>query len=274
MCLGSGQKNALASDQAFGKEISQNYGTDFSEAQGIFNSLNGNMEAIVAKGPGQQGDTPEELAAKNSQVVENAAASNKNINASIRQKAAMSGAAPGVESGATEGAVAGSEAKVENNLSNQEAGITQENYATGRQNYDTAVSGEMKLPAATMDPVNQAAGEVNSANQTTGKQADANAESSNSWMGLVGGLVGSAAKAIKPICYIAAATYDGWDDPRVDVVRNYIFNIWANESLIGAVVAKLYRAFGESIGKLVKKSTTLRSIFKFLFDKILNKSKI
>lgn len=196
MCQTAGQKSALSSDQAFGSEMRANYGTDFSESQGIFNTLNSGLEATIAKGPGQQGFTPQELAAQNSQAVENAAASNKNINASIRQRGAMSGAAPGVESGATEGAIANSEAKVENNLSNEEAGITEKNYDIGREQYNSAITGEMKLPSATMDPVNQAAGEVNEADTTTGKQADENAASSNSWMGLVGGLAGAGVTAL------------------------------------------------------------------------------
>lgn len=194
-CANAGQTSALAADQTFGQTLRSSYGTDFSEAQGIFNSLNGNLESIVAAGPGQQGETPTELAAQNSQAVNQAAASNKQIQQSIGEKASMSGATPGVESGVTQAASAGAEAQVENNLGNTEANITQKNYDIGRQNYQTAVKNQMALPEATMAPVNQAAGAVNSANETTGQQANANEAASNSWMGLVGGLASSAAKA-------------------------------------------------------------------------------
>lgn len=195
MCQTSGEKNALASDQAFGTEIRSNYGTDFGEAQGIFNSLNGNLESVIAKGPTGNIDT-REVAAENAQAISNAAAANKNINASIRQKAALSGAAPGVESGATQGALANSEAKIENNLSNTEAGITQKAADVSRETYNTAVGNELRLPAATMDPTNQAASTVNAANETTGKQAEENAASSNSWMGLIGGIANAATGGI------------------------------------------------------------------------------
>jgi hypothetical protein len=196
MCQTGGEKSALTADQAFGTEMRANYATDFGEAQGIFNNVNSSLEGIVAAGPNQQGESGTELAAQNSQAIENAAAANKNINASIREKAGMSGATPGVESGATEGAIANSEAKIENNLSNEEAGITEHNYDVGRSNFENAVGGEEKLSASTMDPTNQAAGEVTSANQTTGKQATENAASSNSWEGLVGGIANAATGAL------------------------------------------------------------------------------
>lgn len=191
-CAGAGQKSALAADQSFGQTLRSSYGTDFSEAQGIFNSLNGNLESIVAAGPGQQGYTAPELAAKNSQAINNAAAANKNIQATIGQHAAMTGATPGVESGVITAARANAAAKVENNLSNEEADITKGNYDTGRQQYDTAVKEQMALPEATMAPVAQAGGQANEADQITGKAANDLQASSSSWMGLVGGLANSA----------------------------------------------------------------------------------
>lgn len=205
MCITKNQTNALSADQAFGKEITANYGTDFQESQGIFNSLNGNLSAIVANGPSQQGFSPTELAAKNSQVIENAAASNKNINASIREKGALSGAAPGVESGATEGAIANSEAKVENNLSNEEAGITEQNYAAGRANYEGAVKAQEALPAATMDPVTQASTQINNANEQTANEANYNAKIptvQSTLLGLGGSIAGAGVKAAEDAFFV------------------------------------------------------------------------
>jgi hypothetical protein len=194
-CAGAGQKSALAADSAFGSTLRQSYGTDFSEAQGIFNSLNGNLESVIAKGPGQQGETAEELAAQNSQAINTAAAANKQIQQSIGEKASMSGAVPGVESGVTQAVRAGAEAQVENNLANTEANITQKNYDIGREQYNTAVKEQAALPQATMAPVTQAGEATTTANEVTGKEATDVQNSSSSWMGLVGGLASSAAKA-------------------------------------------------------------------------------
>lgn len=197
MCETGDQRSALSNDQAYGAELRQNYGTDFSEAQGIFNTLNGNLESVIAKGPNGNINT-QETTAENSQAVENAAASNKNINASIREKGALSGAAPGVESGATQGAIANSEAKVENNLSNEEAGITENAAKESRQVYDTAVTNEEKLPAATMDPVSESSAQINEADKQTADEANYNAKIptvTSTLLGLGGSIAGAGVKA-------------------------------------------------------------------------------
>ena len=195
-CLSGDQKSALAADQAFGATLRSSYSTDFSEAQGIFHNLSGNLESIIANGPSQQGMTPTELATRNSQAISNAAASNKNIQAAIGEKADAGGATPGVESGVTESVRAGAMAQVENNLSNTEANITDENYKLGREQYNTAVKNLSDLPEKTMAPVTGAASVANTANSITDKQTNENAASSSSWMGLVGGLADSAVKGL------------------------------------------------------------------------------
>ena len=81
---------------------------------------------------------------------------------------------------------------------------------------------------------------------------------------------GGAAKP--PSCWIAAAVYGGWDDPRVHQVRNYIFNDWAKNSIIGAAVASVYTAVGEPVSRVVKRSPILQKVFKSLFDIALRKS--
>jgi hypothetical protein len=77
----------------------------------------------------------------------------------------------------------------------------------------------------------------------------------------VGAVVG-----IAGICWIAAAIYGGWDDPRTIAVRSWLLN-WEKRSLIGKVVVGLYRRFGERIAK----SSKVR-LLKPLFDIILRKA--
>jgi hypothetical protein len=187
------QKSALANDQAFGAMLRSSYGTDFAEAQGLFNELHSNLASVIAAGASQEGMSPAEKAARNSQAINSAAASNKNIQAAIGEKASMNTGAPaGVESGIVQSERANAAASVENNLSNEEANITQENYKLGRENYDTALKADMELPAKTMDPVTSAGGQVNQADKVTNDQTNENAKASSSWMGLVGGLADAA----------------------------------------------------------------------------------
>jgi len=195
-CSSGDQKSALAADSAFGSMLRSSYQTDFSEAQGIFTNLNGNLESIISGGPSQQGMSPAELAARNSQALSNAAASNKNIQAAIGEARDTGGATPGVESGVTQAVRGDYMAKVENNLSNQEADITNKNYELGRENYKMAVQADMALPAATMNPVTAAAGVANEANKITGDQASEIQKSKTSWMGLAGGLASSVSQGI------------------------------------------------------------------------------
>lgn len=190
------QQSALAAESSFRRELTSSYKSDFADAKSLFDELHANMETIVAKGPSQEGMSAEEKAARNSQSLNNAAAANKNIQAAIGQKAGMTGATPGVESGVTEAVRADAMAKVENNLSNEQAKITDENFKLGRENYNNAVRGEMALPAATMNPVTAAGEAVTGAERVESAQANENAAASSSWMGLVGGLADSAVKGL------------------------------------------------------------------------------
>jgi hypothetical protein len=187
----SGQKSALAADSNFRTTLQSSYGTDFSESQHIFNDLVSSAEAIYAKGPEQEGMSPQEKAAENSQAINAAAASNKNVQVLIGEKAAMTGATPGVESGVTEATRANAAVGIENNLANKQAGITEKSYEIGRENYNNAGKTLIQAPAATMDPTNQAAGEAIGAEKAASDQANENAAASSSWMGVVGGLAGS-----------------------------------------------------------------------------------
>lgn len=193
----SAQKSALASDQALGQELTNSYTTDFQESQGLFQELSDNLSSIVEAGPSQMGYSPEETAAMNSQAINAAAASNKNIQAAIGEKAgAVDTANPGVESGVTQAVRAGAESQVENNLQNQEEGITIASAKQGNENYESAVKAQEELPGATMNPVSAAANPVNQANKNIGTQSEQNEEASSSWEGLLGGLAGGFVKGL------------------------------------------------------------------------------
>ena len=189
-----GQQTALSADSTFRSTLNSSYNTDFADSQEVFNDLNNNIEQIVAKGESQEGMSPEEKAAENSQALNSAAAANKNVQQLIGQKAAMTGASPGVESGVTQAVRAASATSIENNLANKQTDIVEKDYDIGRQNYQNAVKEEEALPNATIDPTNGAANATTGAEKVAGDQADQNAAASSSWMGLVGGLADSAVK--------------------------------------------------------------------------------
>lgn len=185
------QKSALHQDQAFSQQLSSSYATEFGHAEGIFNDLKTNLQSITDKGINQEGFSPEEKAARNSQILNNAAAGNKKVQQSIGEHAAMTGAVPGVESGVTAATRAQAAAQIDNNASNQEAEVTKENFDTGRKNFEFASDAEANLPKV-FSTANNAAGDVNQADKITDDQTNENAKQQSSWMGLVGGLANSA----------------------------------------------------------------------------------
>ena len=99
-------------------------------------------------------------------------------------------------------------------------------------------------------------------------------QAQTSWMGPVFGALGSIGSGIGMGgfgkggafgCWIAAAVFDGWDDPRVHFVREQLWNRAENE-LIFKLITKLYMAIGEKVSLLTKKYTWLRRAMFKLFD--------
>ena len=188
------QKGALASDQSWQKTLTNSYSTIFGVGSSMYKSLSTKLDSIINT---KQGKSPEELAAENSQALNTAAASAKNVNAAIGANAAKSGDSnPGVESGVVQAERATADTSIENNLSNQQAKITEDNYAVGRAERDKAISSEEALPSAAFGASEGAASEVGAADSQVSQQANANEQASTSWMGMVGGIASQAAGAL------------------------------------------------------------------------------
>jgi hypothetical protein len=73
-------------------------------------------------------------------------------------------------------------------------------------------------------------------------------------------------------CWIAAALYGGWDDPRTIDVRHWLNTEFVKQP-IGRAVMKLYLRFGERIAEMVKRSAVVRAILRPLFDLALRKAR-
>lgn len=189
----AGQEQALASDQAFQKMVTTQYQLNAGQNQQILSDLTGQLENIFNAGPSQQGMSPAELAVQNSQALNSAAAANKQVQQQIGERAATNGVVPGVESGVIQSLRTSAATQVENNLSNQQAQITQKNYDLGRENYLNAEKGLIDAPAALEGATNQTGGVVNNSNKDTADQANENQKANSQWIGLVEGLASDAA---------------------------------------------------------------------------------
>ncbi len=88
---------------------------------------------------------------------------------------------------------------------------------------------------------------------------------------LSGAATGAGALGFKPGCWIAAEVYAGWFDPRVNLVRGWIFGPFA-QTRIGGIAARAYLRFGERVAGLIRRHELLRAPFRALFDVALRKA--
>jgi hypothetical protein len=202
----------------FAQQLQANYSTRFGQQSDVLNSINRSLSPVLAAGPSQQGFSAQELAARNTQAINNAGAASKNA----QQAAANFGAGQGGggSSGITSGIQQQIQGSIASGAANQLAGaqnqITQENYAQGNQNYWKAQGGMQALASgytpnagAATDQSKVAFGEANSVYQQTQQEDQAIAGGITSLAmtaaggigGGIAGVQGSAAGASQPAAF-------------------------------------------------------------------------
>jgi hypothetical protein len=83
--------------------------------------------------------------------------------------------------------------------------------------------------------------------------------------------VGGAFAGRPPSCWIAEALF-GADDPRTHLLRFWINQVWARESILGCIFAYLYSRFGERLARVVKRNRALRGLALIVFRRLLKKA--
>lgn len=193
----AGQTQAEQAQTTLTNQIMQQGQQVFGNSSQVFSDLTSSLAPTVAAGPNQQGFSQAELANLNSQAVTNSGVAYRNAAQAVgeAQSAQNGGNVGNVTSGSTTGTNLSVAEGAAQNTANQLGQISEANYATGRQNYDTALSGLAAAPnvynAATgVDnaATNSAEGEANTANQI--------ATQNNSWMQAVSGALGGVAGAV------------------------------------------------------------------------------
>lgn len=85
-------------------------------------------------------------------------------------------------------------------------------------------------------------------------------------LGAAGGLANAGASIYKTAttpatgCWVAAEIFGGWNEPRTNLVRDYIFGDFRN-SWLGCLLSDLYLEYGERMAKGIKRHRSLRWIF-------------
>jgi hypothetical protein len=111
-------------------------------------------------------------------------------------------------------------------------------------------------------------------NNIGSEQAASDIGSANAWNTMIGQLQntwGGGGTSVSSYCWIAAAVYGGWDDPRTVAVRQWLTEEFSKK-LYGKIVIAAYRTLGREVAWCVKRNALLKRFFRALFDVALRKS--
>jgi hypothetical protein len=278
MCGGasSQQKQISAAQDNYYNVLTQQAQDEFGLASGIFNQLKGVFSPILEAGINQQGFSKEELDTLNSQVVNQTGANYKNAATAVNEElAAQGGGNTRIGSGANDlvrERVAESAAQTS---SNEELQVQENNYATGRQNFLNAASVLSGAPGV-FSGATAAAGVANNAGADASQTANEITQANNSWMGLVGGVLGAglsgwATGGFKTPgskgCWIAEKIW-GVDDCRTHLVRAWLNRVWAKNSIVGKAIMWAYRTFGRQVAEIPAAVRALTPLFNIALRKV------
>jgi hypothetical protein len=201
MCGPSQSEYGLQEQETgFMNQYQSNYQQRYAGQTGILNNLNNIFSSTIAKGPGQTGFAPAQLAGLNTQAINSTGAANANAQQALGNSIAGQGNST-VQSGVQQALKAGLASQSAGQLASTQQGITQANYAQGTANYNQALAGEgqvaqMENPTAyaglTQTAQGQAFGQANTINQQNQQmdQEIAGGLTSLGGMALSGGMSG------------------------------------------------------------------------------------
>ncbi len=144
------QKQLTGNEAGLAQSFTSAFNQQFKDQGQILQNLNSQLTPIANLGPNQQGFSPQELAAMNTQAINASGAAARNAQQAVA--GSLAGRGGGGTSGLTSGidqqiagAVASSAA---NQLSGAQEDITQKNYEVGRDNFWKSTAGERSLASA------------------------------------------------------------------------------------------------------------------------------
>lgn len=255
--------------------------TVFGNALSVFDALNRAFAPIVAAGPNQEGFSPEEKTALMTQATEGTGQTYAHAAKALgEQVASQGGGNLYIPSGANDQLKEELLSSAAANEAAQKTSIIAKDYDIGRQNFYSA-AGILGGATGTYNPATGMATSATGAGSAASQTANEITQANNSWMNMVGSVLGGIGGSVvsggmsnlgsgvgffgqnapAPGCWVAAAYFDGWLDPRTIAVRHWIFNVWAKRSLIGKYVSKLYMKVGERVSKVPLLVTMLGPLF-------------
>ena len=169
----------------------QDYADAFNQRQAgqtqLLNSINATLQPTLQAGPNQQGFSAPELSAYDTQALDTTGANYANAERALQTNQSAAGDST-VESGVQQQQKGALASEAAGTTSNEELGITEANYAQGRQNYENAVQGEDTV--AQLENPTAYGNLTNTANSTEFNEASQiNQQSNQEEADIAGGLV-------------------------------------------------------------------------------------
>lgn len=160
-------------------------------------------------------------------------------------------------SGSLMASEAADKAGAENNITLQNENMKQQNYwnAMNTLNGVAAAYNPLGYSGAATGAANSASNAADSAANLSNAYTNSNqSQLMGALGGIAGGVLGGAAGNPKGFsslfgCWIAAAHFNGWDDVRTKMVRQYLWTSFIKNNWYGAPVMRLYRKYGERAAK-------------------------
>lgn len=172
-CFGgpsSAEKTAQSQEAGFTNELMQDFGQRYAQEGNILSGLTNVLTPIEEAGPNQRGFSAAEEAAMNTSAIDTTGGNYANAVRATQNNGAGKTVAGAPESGVTQAITAGLGSAAAGQLSTEENQIVQADYATGRSNFNNAVSGLGGVASA--ENPNGLAGEANTANKNSFGEAD------------------------------------------------------------------------------------------------------
>jgi hypothetical protein len=183
MC-GSGSLSSIEAVQKLtASTLSSDFNTVFKENQNILDTIAPSLSGIITKGVGQAGYTPEEDAARKSEILAtNSAATRQASSAAGESIAALGGGNQVLPSGSKEAIMGGIAERGAQTGASELQQETAQNYETGRQNYFEATK-ELPQATSTLDNAsNGLGGLANQAESGVGQTENERIQATRAWI--------------------------------------------------------------------------------------------
>jgi hypothetical protein len=195
MCGPSTQQISEAGQaQQFGQTLQSNYNTNFADNASILGNLTNILTPIAQAGPNQLGFSAGEKAALNTNAIDTTGANYNNAARATQGELSGRGTPGGPQSGVDQQINASIASQAAGQASTEENQILQSDYATGRSNFNNAVSG-LGGVAAQYNP-NATASAANTAGQNAfGEATEVQNEENQEQADIAGGITSLAGAA-------------------------------------------------------------------------------